>query len=118
MSYRCGVCTALVPEGQSLVRHTEYRTGGRQIAREYPVCHDCRRDLDRGLSLEAVRDARLPRLLPLPPGKGRKGPPAAPPPDLSSRPEVIPAGRPTVSPERRQEILIAEQKMQRGRRGT
>ena len=57
MCYRCKVCDNIVPHGTPLLRHTTYRTDtnlfgghpGKQILQEFPVCGECKKDLDDGM---------------------------------------------------------------------
>lgn len=63
MSYRCQLCSKIVPRGVSLRRHVTYRprldhwgepTGHTEIASETPVCLACQQLIANGFTLSQV----------------------------------------------------------------
>lgn len=57
MSYRCQACSAVVPPGKPRlvhVEHYQYKTLP-QIAREVPVCAECKKLLDEGKTLAELQ---------------------------------------------------------------
>jgi hypothetical protein len=82
MCYRCKVCDIIVPHGTPLLRHTVYRAAcslfgnhpERQIEQEFPVCAECKQDIDDGVCPRALQLAfqeqlRPARFIPQPPVK-------------------------------------------------
>jgi hypothetical protein len=60
MSYRCEVCTTVVPKNIPRRTYCVKRSDG-NIAHEYPVCGDCHFLLDLGLTLAEVTRRRRPK---------------------------------------------------------
>ena len=71
MSYKCTCCHAAVPSGIPMLRHVIVRTVERlgqeveEIARELPVCADCKRSLDAGIALATLLEDHRPIAVPV-----------------------------------------------------